>query len=242
MKIVIVKDYDEMSKAAAELAVSLVQDKPHAVLSFATGSTPLGMYAKLASHHKMGLDFSGIKAFHLDEYIGLSPDDPMSYSYYLDENVFTPLEIPKEHIFVHNSDPEQVEQHAREYDRKIEAEGGIDLQVLGIGENGHIAFLEPADRLPLETGLVELTKDTIEVNSRFFEDEELVPHYAMSLGVRTIFRARKIILLANGVRKHDAIRTLLDNKHLDPRIPASCLQLHADCTLIVDEAAYTGQE
>ena len=117
MKIVIVKDYDEMSKAAAELAVSLVQDKPHAVLSFATGSTPLGMYAKLASHHKMGLDFSGIKAFHLDEYIGLSPDDPMSYSYYLDENVFTPLEIPKEHIFVHNSDPEQVEQHAREYDR-----------------------------------------------------------------------------------------------------------------------------
>lgn len=242
MKIVIVKNYEEMSAAAAELIASLVQEKGNAVLSFATGSTPLGLYEKLSDYRKMGLDFSGIRAFHLDEYIGLAPDDPMSYAYYLDEHVFTPLEIPRENIHVHNSDPENVEKHAHAYDAAIEKEGGIDLQILGIGENGHIAFLEPADRLPMETGRVELSKDTIEVNSRFFQDEEMVPHFAISLGIRSIFRAKKIILLANGARKHEAVQALIKRPYLDTHFPASCLLLHEDCTLIIDEAAYSGDE
>lgn len=242
MKIVIAKDYDEMSAAAAELIAAKVQEKPDAVLSFATGSTPLGLYRKLASFHKMGLDFSGIRAFHLDEYIGLDPEDPMSYAYYLEENVFTPLEIPREQAFIHNADPENIEEHARQYDAKIESEGGIDIQILGIGENGHIAFLEPSDRLPMETGQVQLTQETIEVNSRFFDDASLVPHKAVSLGIRSIFRARKILLLANGVRKHDAVQALIKNPYLDTQFPASCLLLHKDCTLIVDEAAYSGQD
>lgn len=242
MKIIVVNNYEEMSNTAAEMIAGIVHEKPDAVLSFATGSTPLGLYEKLADYHKMGLDFSGIKAFHLDEYIGLQADDPMSYAYYLEENVFTPLELDRENIFVHNSDPHHIEQHAKEYDARIEAEGGIDVQILGIGENGHIAFLEPADRLPMETGKVELTKDTIEVNSRFFEDEALVPHYAVSLGLRSIFRARKIILLANGARKHEAVQSLLQRPYLDTEFPASALLLHEDCTLIIDEAAYTGQE
>lgn len=241
MKVILVKDYEEMSTTAAEMIATFTKSKPEAVLSFATGSTPIGTYEKLVSFHKLGLDFSQVSAFHLDEYIGLSPDDPNSYAYYLDENLFSQLNIPSENIHLHNSDPHDIESHAHAYDTEIEDCGGIDIQILGVGENGHIAFLEPDDKLQLETGRVKLSENTIEVNARFFEDPSQVPKEAISLGLRSIFRARKIIFLINGVKKHNVVKRLLEDPNLDTRFPASVLLMHNDCTLIVDEEAYTGK-
>ncbi len=240
MKVVLVKDYEEMSQTAAEMIASIVKNKPDSVLSFATGSTPIGTYEKLVNFHKLGLDFSRVKAFHLDEYIGLTPDDPMSYAYYLEEHVFSKLNIPRENIHLHNAEHGDIETHAHDYDVAIEEAGGIDMQILGIGENGHIAFVEPDDQLPLETGRVRLTESTIEVNSRFFDDSTKVPREAISLGLRSICRAKKIILVINGKQKHDCVHKLLHSPYLDTSFPASVLLLHNDCTLIVDEEAYTG--
>lgn len=241
MKVILVKDYEEMSTAAAERVAAIVQEKPDAVLSFATGSTPIGTYEKLAEFHRRGLDFSRVHAFHLDEYIGLKPDNPNSYAYYLDENVFTPLDIPSEQVHVHCAEANRAEEEARKYDVLIEKLGGIDLQILGIGENGHIAFLEPGEKLPLESGIMALTQDTIEVNSRFFESVEEVPHHAVTLGLRSILGAKKILLLINGPRKHEAVRRLLNEPYLNTQFPVSALLLHKDCTLIVDEQAYAGE-
>lgn len=168
MKIFIEKNYEEMSKKAAEIFIDAIKEKPNIILGLATGSTPIGLYKELIRAHKEeGLDFSKVTSFNLDEYVGLSPDHPSSYGYYMREELFDHINIPKENAHVPNGKAENLEEYCKEYDEMIEKAGGIDIQLLGVGENGHIAFNEPDESLSIGTNIVKLTDNTIEVNSRF---------------------------------------------------------------------------
>ncbi len=237
MTIYIEKDYEAMSRAAAELLLQTVKECPQAVLGLATGSTPIGMYQELVRAYQRGeADFSQTVSYNLDEYYPISHDSDQSYHYFMKENLFRHINISLENTHVPSGEAQDVAKAAEEYDEAVYALGGVDLQVLGIGNNGHIGFNEPAETFAKGTGLVDLTISTIEANSRFFESIDDVPKKAVSMGIATIMQAKKIILLASGKGKAGIIaQTILGE--ITPQVPASALQLHRDVTFFLDEEA-----
>lgn len=237
MRVIVENDYQSMSRKAALLLASQVNLKPNSVLGLATGSTPEGMYQELVKmYHRGEIDFSEVVTFNLDEYYKLPPENEESYHYYMHENFFKHVNLHPENTNIPRGMVEKVETECWYYEEKIRRAGGIDLQVLGIGSNGHIGFNEPGDRLNVTTKLVELTEETIESNSRFFDSLDKVPRKAISVGMATILKARRIILLASGKNKAEAIKKTI-NGYVDTRIPSSLLQTHPETTLIIDEEA-----
>ena len=237
MRLIIVDNYEEMSKEAARIMASCITLKPNAVIGLATGSTPLGMYEELINiYNKKEVNFENVKSFNLDEYYGLSKDNDQSYNYYMQENFFKYINIKPENINIPNGVAKDIKEECLSYENKIKEAGGIDIQVLGIGVNGHIGFNEPDVKFEAETHLVQLDDQTIESNARFFESREEVPTTAISMGIKTIMHSRKIVLLANGKSKAEAIIKALKGK-ITPDVPASILQLHLDVTVILDKEA-----
>jgi len=236
LQVKIAKDYAEMSRLAADMVAQLLENKPDAVLGLATGSTPIGLYEELVRRHKAGLDFSRVTTFNLDEYYGLDRDHPASYNYFMWEHLFSKINISKDRINIPNGAAPDPEEECRRYEAKIAAAGGIDLQVLGIGHNAHIGFNEPGTPFGSTTSLVQLTPSTIKANARFFEKEEDVPRQAISMGIKSIMQSRSIILLANGEGKAEAVAAAIEGP-VTEKVPASVLQLHPNCTFILDEAA-----
>ena len=238
MKLILCKTYEEMSAAAADEISDLVREKPYCTLGLATGSTPVGTYRQLVRRYERGeLDFSHVTTFNLDEYYPISHKNPQSYYYFMHENFFDHVNIDSANINIPNGEAENPEAECRRYEDLLCAAGPVDLQLLGIGQNGHIGFNEPDGVLHASTHITNLTESTISANSRFFSGEEEVPRRALTMGIGTILKARKILLLANGKSKHDAIKALLDDV-ITTNIPATVLKTHPNVTLICDEEAY----
>ncbi len=240
MKIIVTENYEEMSEKGAELFIDILTEKKNAVIGLATGSTPIGLYDRLAKAYEEGkIDFSEVTSVNLDEYYPISPDNDQSYRYFMNKNLFDKINIKKENTFVPDGTAKNPEEACREYEKKIDALGGTDIQVLGIGRNGHIGFNEPdADGLFAETHLTSLTENTIEANSRFFASADEVPKHALTMGIGSVFKARKILIMANGADKADAIRKMVEGP-ISTMCPASLLCLHPDVTLVCDKAAYS---
>ncbi|MFT8315190.1 MAG: glucosamine-6-phosphate deaminase [Clostridium sp.] len=237
MKIIKADNYEHMSMRAARIMASQIALKNNSVIGLATGDTPLGMYREIIKMYKdKELDFSKVKTFNLDEYYGLNRDNGNSYYFYMMNNFFKYINMRRENINIPNGMTENIEAECSNYEKKIKASGGIDIQVLGIGVNGHIGFNEPNTSFELGTHLVELEKETIKSNSRFFDSPEEVPTKAISMGIKTIMQSRAIILLASGEKKAAAIEKTVKGK-ISTAVPASILQLHNNVTLIVDKAA-----
>ncbi len=238
MKVIVEKNYKDLSKKTAEIVRDEINKKPNLILGLATGSTPVGTYEELIRMHKEeNLDFSKVTTFNLDEYIGLSSDHPNSYHEFMKENLFKYININEENTYIPDGEAENIEKYCKEYDEKIENLGGIDLQILGIGENGHIAFNEPAEKLTLATHITGLTESTINANSRFFDSIDEVPKTSITMGIGSIMKAKKIILLASGKNKAQVIKELLKEEAITTLIPATMLLLHPDVTVILDEEA-----
>ena len=237
MRIIITDSYEKMGLEAANIVAGQVYLKPDSVLGLATGSTPVSMYQRLAAVHKtVGLDFSEVTTFNLDEYIGMSPDNPQSYHYFMQENFFKHINIRPENVYLPNGMAEDMIAEGERYEKLIETKGGIDLQVLGIGKNAHIGFNEPDVKFAATTHKVELDEETIQANSRFFASVSEVPRYASSMGIETIMMAEHVILLAKGKNKAKAVYKAVCGD-VTPEAPASILQLHRDVVVIVDEEA-----
>lgn len=237
MRLVVKRNYDEVSQVAAIEIMNLINKKPNCVLGLATGSTPIGTYKELIKYYKLNkIDFSEVTTFNLDEYRGIKGDHPQSYRYFMDNKLFNSININKKNTFIPNGIAKDMEKECKYYDNLIESKHGIDLQLLGIGNNGHIGFNEPGEFLYINTHLTNLTKDTIAANSRFFNSMEEVPTQAITMGIGSIMKAKKIILLASGKNKANIIKELFTEK-LSTKVPASILHTHADCTIILDEEA-----
>ncbi len=237
MRVVVEEDAEAASRWAAERIASLVRRKPNAVLGLATGGTPIRCYAELIRlHQEAGLDFSQVRTFNLDEYVGLAPDHPQSYRRFMEEQLFDKLNIPREQTHVPNGLADDFEQFADAYEQQIREAGGIDLQLLGIGRDGHIAFNEPGSSLASRTRLKCLTQETIDDNARFFEASEEVPSLAVTMGVGTILEARECLLLAAGSGKASAIRLAVEGP-VSAQVTASALQLHRRATIVLDAEA-----
>ena len=233
---VIINTPEIIAELAAEQYVELLKSKPNAILGLATGSTPLALYAKLAALHKENkLSFKDATSFNLDEYVGLAPTHDQSYKYFMMHNLFQYMDLPENRIHVPSGLDISVDT-LEAYDRDIEKAGGIDLQLLGIGNNGHIGFNEPGTAFGSKTHVVELTEDTRKVNSRFFASLDEVPTHAATMGIKTVMHARSVILIALGSAKAPAIQKTV-NGPVTEAVPASILQLHPDCTVYCDEAA-----
>ncbi|HNV05114.1 MAG TPA: glucosamine-6-phosphate deaminase [Petrotogaceae bacterium] len=239
MKILVCKDYEELSRKSAEIIVSQVNQKKDSVLGLATGGTPVGMYQELVKSYREGkVDFGKVITFNLDEYYGVDPKNVNSYHYYMNTNFFDHVNIDRKNINIPNGMSKDIEKECREYDEKIQSLGGIDLQILGVGLNGHIGFNEPARELMSTTHITDLTKETINANARFFEDISQVPTKAITVGMATILRSKKIVVLINGKNK-SKIFEKITGKKITTQIPATLLQLHPDVTIVVDEQAAT---
>ncbi|GAA0703989.1 glucosamine-6-phosphate deaminase [Paraclostridium ghonii] len=237
MQILVCKNYDEMSKKAAQIMASQVTLKSNSILGLATGSTPIGMYKKLVEMHNDGnLDFSDVKSFNLDEYYKLPRDNDQSYYYFMHENLFRYINIKEENINIPNGMTKDVELECKAYDASIKEIGGIDIQILGIGHNAHIGFNEPSDVFVKGTNLVDLKESTIKANARFFDCIDNVPKKAITMGIGSIFKSKKIMLLASGEGKAEAIYNTVYGE-ITPQVPSSILQLHRDTILILDEDA-----
>ena len=237
MEVIISANYEEMSKAAAAVMAKVVRNKPTAILGLATGSTPLGMYKELIRlHREEGLDFSRVTTFNLDEYVGLDGDHEQSYRYFMTENLFKDINVNIENTNVPLGISDDFKASCEAYEEKIRAAGGIDVQVLGIGSDGHIAFNEPSSSLASRTRLKTLTQQTIDDNARFFDTPEDVPVYCVTMGVGTILEAKKLILLASGAGKADAVADAIEGP-VSSMCTASALQLHADSVICLDTAA-----
>ena len=232
MKWVQTETYYEMSRKAASLIAAQIVNKPTAVLGLATGSTPLGIYRQLIEWYKKGdLDFSQVTTVNLDEYYGLDGNNDQSYRYFMENNLFQHVNVRPECTFVPSGIAEDVEAECKAYDARIQELGGIDIQLLGIGLDGHIGFNEPADFFEKETHLVTLDPSTIEANSRFFASPEDVPTQAITMGMGSIFAAKKILLVANGKAKEEILKKAIYGP-ITPEVPASILQLHPDLTVV----------
>lgn len=237
MRIIIVGSYEKLGVEAANIVAGQIYLKPDSVLGLATGSTPVSMYQRLvAVHRTVGLDFSQVTTFNLDEYIGMGPENPQSYHYFMWENFFKHINIRPENVHIPNGMAEDMEAEGERYERLIEEQGGIDLQVLGIGQNAHIGFNEPDVKFAATTHKVELDEETIQANSRFFESISDVPRYAVSMGIKTIMMAEHVVLLASGENKAKAVHRAVCGD-VTPEAPASILQLHRDVAVIVDREA-----
>ena len=237
MQIYRAKDYHDMSRKAANIISAQVIMKPSCVLGLATGSTPIGTYRQLIEWYEKGdLDFAHVTSVNLDEYKGLSGDNDQSYRYFMNHNFFSHINIPMERTFVPNGLETNSDAACAAYNEIIRSCGGIDLQLLGLGHNGHIGFNEPGEAFEKETHCVDLTESTIEANKRFFEKEEDVPRQAYTMGIKNIMQARKILLVVSGEDKADILAQVLEGP-ITPQVPASILQLHNDVTVVADEAA-----
>ena len=237
-RVIKVKNPEEMGKVAADLFETLIQTKPACVLGLATGSSPLPLYRELVERCKAGkIDFSRVRSANLDEYKGLSGDHPQSYRYFMQENLFNHVNIKPENTIVPDGLAEDVQAMCEAYERQIEAWGGVDLQLLGIGHDGHIGFNEPADHFPGMTHEVELTAMTRDANKRFFASIDEVPRRAYTMGVGTVMAARKIVMVVTGADKHDILMKSFFGP-VTPEVPASILQFHPDVTVICDAAAW----
>lgn len=237
MKIIQAHDYEDMSRKAANIIAAQVTLKPACVLGLATGSTPIGTYQNLIRLYEQGdLDFSQVSTYNLDEYRGLSHDDVQSYHYFMREQLFSHVNIDLDNTHVPDGSNPDAEDACSSYDRMVAAAGYPDLQLLGIGNNGHIGFNEPADAFSKGTFCVDLTESTIEANSRLFERIEDVPRQAYTMGVQTIMSARMVLMVANGEKKAQAVRDMCQGP-ISPACPASVLQLHPNCIVVADAAA-----
>ena len=237
MEVIIAKTYQEMSRAAALAVADVMNATPDAVIGMATGSTPLGLYQELVRMHKKeGLDFSQVTTFNLDEYVGLPVTHEQSYHYFMHENFFKHVNIPPQNIHIPSGTTSNYRAFCDWYEQRIKECGGIDVQILGIGSDGHIAFNEPVSSLSSRTRLKTLAKSTIDDNARFFNSRDEVPIYAITMGVGTILEARKILLLANGKKKADAVAHAVEGP-VTSMITASALQMHEDSTVYVDDEA-----
>ena len=237
VNLIIAKDPTEVGKLAADMFQEIVAAKPDCVLGLATGSTPLPLYRELIEREKAGkIDFSQVRSANLDEYKGLSGDHPQSYRYFMQENLFNHISIDPANTMVPDGLAEDVEAMCADYEAKIEALGGVDIQLLGIGHDGHIGFNEPCDYFPAATHEVELEEITRQANKRFFDSIDEVPTAAYTMGIGTVMAARKVLLLATGKDKAEIIQKSFFGP-VTPMVPASILQFHPDVTVIVDEAA-----
>ena len=235
MKFITTKTYEELSKKAATLIASQINVKPNCVLGLATGSSPVGIYRYLVKWYNNGeLDFSDVTSVNLDEYVGLKGDHPQSYRYFMQSNLFDHVNIKPENTYVPNGCASDFDAECTEYDARIKRFGGIDLQLLGIGVDGHIGFNEPGPYFDKNTHVADLHASTIEANARFFESANDVPKQAVSMGLMSIMQAKKILLIANGPAKKDVLLRAF-NGPITPEIPASILQLHPDVTVIFSE-------
>jgi|SRR5690554_1345443 len=236
MKIIIVQDYQELSERASQIIIALIENKPDATLGLATGSTPLGLYKVLIDKYDNNVvSFASIKTFNLDEYCGLPQEHPQSYYSFMHRHLFNHIDIMEKNINIPKGIGNDLTALCQEYNDKLSA-STIDLQILGIGSNGHIGFNEPGTPFDQETFVVELTSETREANKRFFNSIDEVPQHAITMGIKNIIAAKKIILLASGIVKANAIRKLIFGK-ITEKFPASALKQHPDVTVIIDREA-----
>ena len=237
MRIYKAKDYVDMSRKAANIVSAQVIMKPNCVLGLATGSTPIGLYKQLVEWYNKGdLDFSEVTTVNLDEYKGLPKENEQSYYYFMHEYLFDKVNIDPEKTYLPDGTNLNSEEEAARYEALVQSLGTVDLQLLGLGRNGHIGFNEPADEFTKVTGEIDLTDSTIEANKRFFEKKEDVPRKAVSMGIGTIMRAKKIVLLVNGENKAEILKEVV-NGPVTPKVPGSILQFHPHVTVICDEEA-----
>ena len=237
MKIYVTEEYKALSRKAANIVSAQVILKPNSVLGLATGSTPEGMYAQLVDWYKKGdLDFAGVKSVNLDEYVGLEQTHEQSYHYFMENNLFAHVNINPANTNIPDGLAADPAAECKWYNQVIRDMGGIDLQVLGLGGTGHIGFNEPGDAFELETHVVDLKEETIKANSRFFASPDDVPRQAMTMGIKSIMMARKILLMVSGEDKADAVKRAFVGT-VTPQVPASILQLHPSVPLVGDKAA-----
>ena len=237
MEVILTKTYDDMSKAAAQEIARQIRKKPNSVIGLATGSTPLGTYKELIRLHKdEGLDFSKVITFNLDEYLGLSPTHKESYNFFMWDNLFKHVNINPENVHVPQGLVEDAEEFCHWYEDEIKKAGGIDLQLLGIGSDGHIGFNEPGSSFGSRTRVKTLDEQTIKDNARFFDSIDEVPHFAITMGVGTILEARKIVLVASGDNKAPVCAQFIEGP-ITSQVTASALQLHPQAIVILDEKA-----
>jgi glucosamine-6-phosphate deaminase len=237
MEVIISANYNELSKAAARFVADVLNTKPDAVLGMATGSTPLGLYQELVRlHREENLDFSQVTTFNLDEYVGLPTTHPQSYHYFMHENFFNHVYIPPQNVYIPSGTTKNYQAFCDWYEQRIREAGGIDLQILGIGSDGHIAFNEPTSSLASRTRLKTLAKSTIDDNARFFDRREDVPIYAITMGVGTILETRQAVLLASGKSKAAAVAGAIEGP-VTSMITASALQLHPRAMCFLDYEA-----
>lgn len=232
MRVIKVKNYEDMSRKAANFISAQINLNPKSVLGLATGSTPIGTYDQLIEYCKNGdVDFSQVSTINLDEYYGLEASHDQSYRYFMNEHLFTKVNLDLSNTNVPNGKAENIEAECKRYDDLIESAGGIDLQLLGIGHNGHIGFNEPADEFVAGTHCVTLGESTINANSRFFESADDVPKKALTMGIKAIMQAKKVLLIASGDDKAEIMKKALFGP-ITPMVPASILQLHKNLTVI----------
>ena len=235
MNYIVVNTYDELSNKAADLIAAQILVKPHCVLGLATGSSPVGTYKRLIADNAAGkIDFSTVTSVNLDEYVGLDGSNDQSYRYFMNDNLFNHVNIDKAKTFVPNGCAADLAAEGDAYDAMIRELGGIDLQLLGIGLDGHIGFNEPDDFFTGPTHEVKLDESTIEANARFFASKDEVPTTAITMGMRSIMQAKKVLLIANGAAKKAILEKAFFGP-IDPKVPASILQLHPDVTVIFSE-------
>jgi len=237
MLLIVRENYYEISREGASIIAGMIRKKPDCVLGFASGTTPLGMYGELIRlHREEGLDFSRVVTFNLDEYVGLPPSHERSYHYYMWNNLFNHINIDPKRVHIPMGMAEDVNAHCEWYEQQITRFGGIDLQILGIGANGHIAFNEPGSSLGSRTRVKILREKTVQENARFFENRDEVPRCAITMGVGTIMEARRLLLMANGRAKADAIKATVEGP-ITARHPATIVQMHRFATILVDREA-----
>ncbi len=237
MTIQVFEDEAQVAVAGATLVAAQLLEDPYSVLGLPTGSTPLGVYEKLVEFFNHGvISFAGASCFNLDEYIGLSPDHEQSYNYFLHHHIIDRVDFDPAHVRLVQGSGVNITEECEQYEQAISERGGISIQLLGIGRNGHIGFNEPSDTFEKTTHVVDLTADTIEANSRFFDHADEVPRQAISMGIGTILDAEKIVILATGESKAEAVRAMCKGA-IDPQCPASILQIHPNVTVLLDAAA-----
>ena len=238
MKVVIVENYDDMCDKAVEFVEQQVRENDRSIIGLATGSTPLGLYERMIEgHKKRGVSYKNIQTINLDEYIGIEQDHPESYHTFMNEKLFATIDIPSEQTHIPDGQAASLETECARYEEMIDQIGPVDLQILGIGENGHIGFNEPGTSVSTVTHIVELDASTRQSNARFFNSIDEVPTHAITMGIRSILKSNEIILLASGKKKAAAIKTLL-SKTVSEQFPASILWKHSNVTLLVDRDAY----
>ncbi|MCH1627274.1 glucosamine-6-phosphate deaminase [Fredinandcohnia quinoae] len=237
MKLIMAKDYQEMSNKAADVIINQVKEKPNTVLGLATGGTVIGMYeALIQDHQKNNTSYKEVHSVNLDEYVGLEYTNQQSYHYYMNDQLFSHIDIQADNVIIPNGLAENIDAACQEYEKAIAELGGVDLQILGIGQNGHIAFNEPGTSFDSITHKVELTESTRNANMRYFDSIDEVPTHAMTMGISTILKSKQILLLASGKSKAEAIYNFI-NGEVHESNPASALKNHPNVTIIADEEA-----